>query len=138
MATIAEAVIGPMLGDVIVDGLDLLVDRVDLLNQRRQRLAHAVGNDDLAVLVAAVGEQALEPIGVLRPLRRHDPDLRQMTAQRIEHRNAIARQKFARPMAHQLGLVVDAANRREAHVRPPDRLARSAAASTASFLLRRT
>ena len=68
VATIAEAVIGPMPGsssaaapyrrlylrlDLFVDGRDLRVDRVDLSGQRRQGLAHAIGNDDLAVLVVA-------------------------------------------------------------------------------------
>jgi hypothetical protein len=34
-------------------------------------------------------------------------DLGQMPAQRVERRGALARQKLARPVAHQLGLVLD-------------------------------
>src|SRR5271154_1101004 len=63
VATSTEAVIGPMLG--IVARLDLGVDRLDLSGQRRQRLAHAIGNDDLAVVVVAGRQQAFERVGVL-------------------------------------------------------------------------
>ena len=73
VATIAEAVIGPIPGIVvsrravssaftsalISSSIAAIsrVDRVDLTNQRRQGLAHAIGNDDFAVLVGAVGER---------------------------------------------------------------------------------
>ena len=61
--------------DLFVDRHDLGVDRIDLMNQRRQRSAHAIGHDDFAVVIAAVSKEALERIGVLRALRRHDADL---------------------------------------------------------------
>jgi hypothetical protein len=64
-----------------------------------------------------------QPIGVLRSLRRHHADLRQMAAQRVQHPRAIASQQFARAMAHQLRLVLDLSHRHEAHVRPSHRLA---------------
>jgi hypothetical protein len=65
----------------------------------RQRLAHEVGNHDLAVAVMAGRQQAFEPVGVLGALRRHDADLRQMASQHIQHPRAIASQQLARAMA---------------------------------------
>ena len=139
VATIAEAVIGPTPGMVVsrlrrlvgldrrrkllVDRHDRLVERVDLIDERRKRPAHAVGDHDLAVLVEAVGGQPLQRIGVLRPLRRDHADLGHVSAQGVEQRRALARQQFARAVAHQLRLVVDRAQpaRTVAPAAPPPR-----------------
>jgi hypothetical protein len=43
---------------------------VDLADQRTKRAAHAIGDDDLAILVETVGSHALQAIGMLRALRR--------------------------------------------------------------------
>ena len=82
-------------------------------------------------------QQAFQPVGVLRSLWRDDADLRQMAAQHVQHAGAIARQQFARAMAHQLRLVRGRAHCREAYVRPPT-ASQIAFASTASFSLHRT
>ena len=81
-----------------------------------KRYADAVGDQNLAVLVddRSIGE-ALQIIGVLHALRPNDADLGEMAAQTVERRRTLAREQFARPMAHQLGLVVDRAQRDEAH-----------------------
>jgi hypothetical protein len=88
---------------LLVDRCDRLVERVDLTHERTKRGAHAVGDHDLAVVGEAVGGQALEAIGVLRALRRDDADLGHVPAQGVEKRRALAGQKLARPVAHQLG-----------------------------------
>ena len=126
VAIIAEAMTGPTPGMVI--------------NQRPKRDAHAVGNHNLAVFVEAVDGQPLQIIGMLRALRRDDADLGQMPAQRVERRRPLAGEQLAGPMAHQLGLVLDRPHRHEPLTRSPRCLANRqiAAASTASFLLRRT
>ena len=74
---------------------------------------------------------------MLRSLRGHDPDLCHMPAQRVEERRALAGQEFARPVAHQVGLVLNRPHRHEPLARPPRGLA-IAAASAASFLFLRT
>ena len=66
--------------DLFVDRRDLGVDRLDLMNQRRQGSAHAIGHDDFAVVIAAVGKESLERISILHALRRHDANLAQMAA----------------------------------------------------------
>src|SRR5277367_5815306 len=86
-----------------VDRSDRLVERVYLTDKRTKRAAHAVGDNDLAVLVETVGSHALQAIGMLRALRRDEADLGQMTAQSIERRRALAGEQLARPMAHQRG-----------------------------------
>src|SRR5260370_32445842 len=62
--------------DLLVDLADRLVERVDLANERGERRAHAIGDHDLAVVVEAVGKEALELISMLRALRRDDADPR--------------------------------------------------------------
>ncbi len=120
--------------DLPVDRSDRLVEGVDLADERTKRDAHAIGDHDLAVVVEAVGGHALQVIGVLRTLRRDDADLGQMAAQRIERRRALAGEQFARPMAHQLGLVVDRTNRHEPLARPPRRLANRRRVNLVAFV----
>jgi hypothetical protein len=66
--------------DLIVDDRHLRVDGVDLAQERRQGLAHAIGNDNLAVLIDPFAKKTLERVGVLNALRRHNADLRQIAA----------------------------------------------------------
>ena len=129
VALIAEAVTGPTPGMVVnrlavssaltdavelsVDRCDRLVERVDLTDERTKRRAHAVGDHDLAVVVVAVGGEALQVIGVMRALRRDDADLGEMPAQGVDERSALAGEQLARPVAHQPGLVVDRAHGHE-------------------------
>jgi hypothetical protein len=75
---------------------------------------------------------------MLRALRRDDADLGQMRAQRVERRRPLAGEQLAGPMAHQLGLVLDRPHRHEPLTRFRPAASQIAAASTASFLLRRT
>ena len=96
-----------------VDRSDRLIQRVDLADKRTKCAAHAIGDDDLAILVETVGSHALQAIGMLRALRRDEADLGEMAAQRIERRRALASEQLARPMAHQLGLVLDRTHRHE-------------------------
>jgi hypothetical protein len=42
-----------------------------------------------------------------------------VTAQRVEKRGALAGEQLARPMAYQLGLVLDRTHRHEPLTRPP-------------------
>jgi hypothetical protein len=60
---------------------------------------------------------------VLRALRRDDANLGHVPAQGVEERDALAVEQFARPVAHQLGLVLHRTNRHEPLARPPRRLA---------------
>ena len=60
---------------------------------------------------------------MLRALRRDDADLSEMAAQSVERRRTLAGEQLARPMAHQLGLVVDRTYRHEPLARPTRRLA---------------
>src|ERR1700723_216247 len=101
-----------------VDRSDGLIERVDLADKRTKRAAHAIGDHDLAILVETVGSHALQAIGMLRALRRDEADLGQMAAQSVERRRALAGEQLARPMAHQLGLVVDRTHRHEPLARP--------------------
>ena len=81
-----------------------LVDRsyrlveLDLTDERTKRPAHAIGDDDLAILVETVGGHGLQAIGMLP--RRDEADLGQMGAQSIERRHALASEQLARPMAY--------------------------------------
>ena len=100
--------------DLRIDGSQLLIERLNLLAQRAKRPANAFGNHDLAVLVGAIAQHPLQPIGVLRPLRRDDSDLGHVSAQGVNQRRALTGEQFARAMAHQLGLVVDGSHRDEA------------------------
>ena len=59
---------------------------------------------------------------MLRALRRDEADLGQMAAQSVERRRALAGEQLARPMAHQLGLVVDRTHRHEPLARTTHRL----------------
>jgi hypothetical protein len=60
------------------------------------------------VAIRAVRRQhPLQAIGVLGALDRHQSDLAQMPAQRIEQRCALTDELLANPMAHHRGLVVD-------------------------------
>jgi SAM domain (Sterile alpha motif) len=56
-----------------VDRSDRLIQRVDLADKRTKRAAHAIGDDDLAILVETVGSHALQAIGVLRAELRYCP-----------------------------------------------------------------
>src|SRR5271168_1456386 len=105
-----------------VDRSDRLVERVYLTDQRTKRDAHAIGDDDLAILVETVGSHALQAIGMLRALRRDEADLGKMTAQSIERRRTLAGEQLARPMAHQRGLVLDRTHRHEPLARTTHRL----------------
>lgn len=60
---------------------------------------------------------------MLGALRRDDADLGEMTTYAIEQLRALRHQHVARAMAHQLRLVLHAAQRHEPHVRPRRRLA---------------
>src|SRR5208337_1827993 len=53
---------------LLVDRGDRLVEPVDLADQRTKRGAHAIGDHDLAIVVVAVGDEALQVVGVLRAL----------------------------------------------------------------------
>src|SRR5208337_71718 len=99
-----------------------LVERVYLTDKRTKRAAHAIGDDDLAILVETVGSHALQAIGMLRALRRDEADLGQMAAQGVERRRALASEQLARPMAHQRGLVVDRTHGHEPLARTTHRL----------------
>ena len=123
--------------ELLVDRSDRLVERVDLTDERTKRRAHAIGDHDLAVVVEAVGRQALEAVGVCAPCGATTPISARWPAQGVEKRRALAGQQLARPMAHQFGLVVDRAHRHEPLAGRPA-ASQIAAASTASFLLRRT
>src|ERR1700729_1593720 len=105
-----------------VDRSDGLIERVNLADKRTKCAAHAIGDHDLAILVETVGHHALQAIGMVRALRRDEADLGQMAAQSIERRRALAGEQLARPMAHQLGLVVDRTHRHEPLARPTHRL----------------
>src|SRR3984885_9826185 len=59
---------------------------------------------------------------MLRALRRDEADLSQMAAQSIERRRALAGEKLACPMVHQLGLVGDRTHRHEPLARTTHRL----------------
>ena len=72
-----------------------------------------------------------------RALRRDKADLGQMASQSIEERRALAGEQLARPMAHQVGLVIDRTHRHEPWPGRPI-ASQIAAASAGSFLLRRT
>src|SRR5271166_642687 len=85
---------------------------------------------------AAVG-QLLERVSVRNPLRGDHADLRQKAAQGVERRRALPDHELASAMAHQRRLVLHRAHGNEELARSPCRLA-IAAASAASFLLRRT
>jgi hypothetical protein len=61
---------------------------------------------------------------MLRALRRDEADLSQMAAQSIERRRALAGEKLACPMVHQLGLVGDRTHRHEPLARTTHRLDR--------------
>ena len=154
VAVIAEAVIGPMPGIVISRlavsspltcssicwsiACDLRVDRVDLRAQRPQRLANAVGNHNLAVLVGA-GPSAgasghrrfARPCGAMTPISARWP------RNAFNKRRALAEKHLAHAVAHQLGLVLDRAQRHKPLTGPPA-ASLIAAASTLSFLFRRT
>jgi hypothetical protein len=75
---------------LFVDRSDRLIQRVDLADKRTKCAAHAIGDDDLAILVEAVGSHALQAIGMLRALRRDEADLGQMARKAIERRRALA------------------------------------------------
>src|SRR5271170_4669418 len=47
-----------------VDRADRLIQRVDLADKRTKGAAYAIGDDDLAILVEAVGSHALQAIGM--------------------------------------------------------------------------
>src|SRR5271154_1097949 len=72
---------------------------------------------------APVLGQPLQRVSVLRPLRRDDANLCQMPAQGVQQPRAVARQRLADAMTHQLGLVLDRSDRHEAHARTPDSFA---------------
>ena len=61
-----------------VDHSDRLVERVYVTDKRTKRAAHAIGDDDLAILVETVGSHALQAMGMVRALRRDEADLGQM------------------------------------------------------------
>jgi hypothetical protein len=107
--------------------------RLDLRDERPERDAHAVGNHNLAVFVEAIDGQPLEVISMLHPLRRDDADLGQMP------RNALsaavrwpASNSRARWRINSVWFSID----RTRTVGPV--ASQIAAASTVSFLLRRT
>src|SRR5271165_6004340 len=108
-----------------------------MADERPKRDAHAIGNQGLAVFVEAIGGKALQVIGVVRALRRDDADLGQMPAQGVERRCALAASNSrARWRINSAWFSID----RTGTNRWPGRPAASqiAAASAASFLLRRT
>ena len=67
-------------GKLPVDRSDGLIERVDLADKRTKCAAHAIGDDDLAILVETVDSHALQAIGMLRALRRDKADLGQMAS----------------------------------------------------------
>jgi hypothetical protein len=60
---------------------------------------------------------------MLRALRRDEADFGQMASQSVEKRRALAGEQLARPVAHQVGLVVDRTHRHEPLARTTHRLA---------------
>ena len=104
--------------ELFIDRLDRLVERVDLLDERRQPGANGLAHDDLAVVVGLALGKALQAISVARALRRDDADFAQVAAQRVEERGPLADQLLANAMAHQLRLVLHRAQRHEPLPRP--------------------
>src|ERR1700734_2765406 len=148
VAVIADAVTGSTPGMVInrLAVSSALTDAASSLSiapmassdKRTKRAAHAIGDDDLAILVETVGSHALQAIGMLRALRRDEADLGQMAAQSVERRRALAGEQLARPRWRISSAWFSI--ERTGTNRWPGRLIASwiAAASTWSFLLRRT
>src|SRR5450432_2265215 len=123
---------------LLVDRSDCLIQRVDLPDKRTKCAAHAIGDDDLAILVEAVGSHALQaigmahaPCGAMRPISARWPRKALSAAVRWPASNSRARWRISSAW---LSIERTGTNRW------PGRPAASqiAAASTASFLLRRT
>src|SRR6202046_5399427 len=57
---------------LLVDRSDCLIQRVDLPDKRTKCAAHAIRDDDLAILVETVGSHALRAIAMLSALRRDE------------------------------------------------------------------
>src|ERR1700722_6666803 len=121
-----------------VDHSDRLIERVDLADKRTKCAAHAIGDEDLAILVETVGHHALQsigmahaPCGATRPISARWPRKAVRSAVRWPASSARVRWRI-----RWAWLSIE----RTGTNRWPGRPAASqiAAASTAAFLLRRT
>src|SRR5271166_2664647 len=131
VATIADAVTGPTPGMVI----SRLAVSSALTDAAISRSIAPIASSRASIWPTSGRSATRTQSGTtISPLRRDDADLGQMAAQRIERRRALAGEQFARPMAHQLGLVVDRTNRHEPLARPPRRLANRRRVNLVAFV----
>ena len=125
-------------GELLVDRSDRLVERVDLADERRERVAHALGDHDLAVVVDPVDQpgasgrrRVCAPCGATTPISARWPRNALSAAVRWPDRSSRVRWRISSAWL---------STERTGTNRWPGRPAASqiAAASAASFLLRRT
>ena len=106
------------LQDGAVDRGDLIVERLQLTDDRRERVPHAKRDGAIALQ-----NRCGQCVGSARSLCSDNADLRQMAAQCVEELCALRHQDLTHLVMHKNGLIVFLVDRQESHRRPSDRFA---------------